>query len=334
MSPSNTSSSNDGLVPEFVELRGGLRVPTGNMIAAMEPEPTPDSEPTPAPDPIKNEDPQPEPATNPLEGVDIEFVRAIASDPAKAYEVLKEINTDYDNMPAEDLYKMGWIKANGYEGADQKALEKAFEEHLRYDLEGFDPSKPDLGLEPRQQLAFQRTVVSMRSEAKQHQAQVQANFEALKGQQRQDATQSQQQSADELAKEAEIYQKQIAGLKLSYQGLPQEFAATLDPNLPQQFQAKIVGDLSGKPLFGLERFIEKDGTFNLQAIAQSTFLEQNLPTVVEKAIEYGRSQGRAEMAKEFDGKLNPAPVNQGASTGAGDFITLKNGSKIPSTFNS
>jgi hypothetical protein len=306
------------------------------MIPAPEPEPAPDPEPAPAPEPIKNEDPQPnpEPAPNPLEGVDIEFVRAMAEDPAKAYAALREINTDYDNMPAEDLYKMGWIKQNGYEGADPKALEKAFEEHLKYDLEGFDPSKPDLGLEPRQQLAFQRTVVSMRSEAKQNQAQVQASFEALKGQQRQDSAQSQQPSPDELAKEAEIYQKQIAGLKVSYQGLPQEFVATLDPNLPQQFQAKIVEDLSGKPLFGLERFIEKDGTFNLQAIAQSTFLEQNLSTVVDKAIEYGRSQGRAEMAKEFDGKLNPAPVMQGASAGAGEFITLRNGTKVPSTFKS
>ena len=314
-------------IPEVIELAGGLRVPTGNMIDAPTPEPIV------APEPIYAPEPEPlEPAYDPFEGIDLGFIRQISSDPIMAAEAFAEITRDYDNADPMDLYRLGWIAENTIDGAPQSLIEQAFQEHLDNDLYSLDPEAENYGLTPSKALAFMRTVENTRSAVKERQEQTRQTVEAMRGLDAQ--SEGFQPTAEQEAQRVESYRKELSAIDLGYNGLPQEIAASLDPKTAQEFKAKVLGSVESSPFLGLEEYFhENDGGLNVNKIVQDRFVVANHKEWIQKALEQGRSLGRAEMAKEYEGKLNPpAAYTPGNSGGNPNVARLPDGTVVPLKF--
>jgi hypothetical protein len=174
-----------------------------------------------------------------------------------------------------------------------------------------------------------RTVETTRSAAKERQEQARQSVEAIKGLDAQPA--SNQPTAEQEAQRVEAYRKELQAIELGYAGLPQEIAASLDPKTAQDFKAKVLGSVESSPFLGLEEYFhENDGGLNVGKIIQDRFVVANHKEWINKALEQGRSLGRAEMAKEYEGKLNPpAAYTPGNSGGNPNVATLPDGTKVP-----
>jgi len=272
--------------------------------------------------------------SNPMFGLLDEF----ETNPQKVSELTELISTDFDKGISDvDLYKRGWMEQNSYPGVSKADLEAAYNEHLQDDFIGFDPSEPNFGLSGKQLINYKRMVETTRAAGKQSQEKAREEISQLRKVQSASSQNGFNDTPEQRAEVAKFYQEQIGSLELSMEkmGIPQEVSTLLGKDLAQSYKASMIEQVSEKPLLGLEAYFTETqnggSAIDVQALVQDRFFLDNRAKIIEAAIATGRSQGRVEMAKEMEGKMNAPTVghNPAGQNGEPKFITLANGTKIP-----
>jgi hypothetical protein len=260
------------------------------------------------------------------------------SNPERVSELTELISTDFDKGISDvDLYKRGWMEQNSYPGVSKSDLEAAYNEHLQDDFIGFDPHELNFGLSGKQLINYKRMVETTRAAGKQSQEKARAEISQLKKVQSVSSQDGFNDTPEQRAEVAKFYQDKIGSLDLNMEkiGIPQEVSSLLGKDLAQSYKASMIEQVGEKPLLGLEAYFtqtENGGNaIDVQALVQDRFFLDNRAKILEAAIASGRSQGRAEMAKEMEGKMNAPSVghNPGGQNGEQKFITLSNGTKVP-----
>lgn len=312
------------LIDEVVKFPNGIEVLTGNKIEAPAPPPPPAPEPEPAPTP----EPEPvvvvpEPAPTPVPMPELEFAKQLFQQPELVAEIQTVLNTDYNSMSAKDLFRLQWLEENkNISGVSTADFDAYFEKRFY----NFDPTADRLGLEIDEYLELMRKAESAKSQFNTRKAETAAKVEKLR-EVEQAPKQPETLSPEEQAKLAEAFRKGIEQTKLGYDFVPSEVAQVLDPNLPEQYKAKFVQENLSKELLGLERFVGKDGNFDVPSILDAMFKLDNLEALIQKTLEHGKSLGRAEGLKDVSARLDsPLPPGSGANTEG--FVTLPNGMKV------
>jgi len=235
------------------------------------------------------------------------------TNPESAAELLNLISTDFDRVSEVELYKQGWIEQNSYPGADYADLLSDYEYHLQNDLIGFDPNSPKESLGPDYG-KFKRVVETTRAANKETQAGAREELSKFKSANQNQSTNGYQDTPEQRAEVAKFYTEQIEKLNIDYTtaGIPPEVAKLLDATLPQQYKAKLIAEVSDKPFLGLEGYFAKTESgaevLDVNKLAGDRFKLDNFNSIIEKAIAYGDSRGRAYMSKEMENAMhNPGP---------------------------
>jgi hypothetical protein len=317
-------TENQNLVEEKVEIAPGFFALTGKMVEAPAPEPQPEpvaetpapvvETPTPAPAPVV-EAPAPE----------LEFAKKLFEDPTLALDFATTLKTDYDTMPAKDLYKLKWLEDNkNIPGITPEAFDKVFEKKYY----NFDPSAPQFGLEFDEYIELMREAESAKTQFNTRKAEIAQTVQKLK-ESEPVAQAPAELTPQEKAELANAFRRDLSAANLSYDFVPAELAQVLDPNAPTQFLARFEQENVNKPFLGLERYLDEKGErFNIAAIAEAEFKLQSMKDIVTKALEHGKSLGRAEAMKDVTGRLNAPIPNGNAGSGGAKTITTPSGITI------
>lgn len=262
------------------------------------------------------------------------LLKTLMEDPAQAAEMAGVLTSDYNNADPFDLYREGWMQKHAFQGVSYSQLNDAFEEHISEDLFGFDSSEPEFGLTGRKLLQFRQEVEMTRATKIKQQAEFRDALTQFQGPQN---NQGYSDTPEQRAEVAKYYQDEIARVNIDYKGLglPAEVANLLDPALASSYKASMIEQVGEKPLLGLERFFIKTANgseaLDVQKLSQSMFMVDNFQTIIDKAIAQGMSKGRADMAKELEGKINqPGPGHTpGGSSQTPNMLRMSDGTLVP-----
>lgn len=253
--------------------------------------------------------------------------------PAELKRLGDLLATDPNTIPEMDLYRNWYFEKHGNIGLDRAKLERAFEDHLFNKFGGIDPSQADFGLEGEKLVDFLTRAQEARSSFIKQQSEAKEAVSQLKSVSKDYAPQNNEPSPEDMAKLAQYYQQQFDSLTLKPEdlGLPQEVSALIDTKELDEFKAKFVGDVSGKPLFGLERYFNQDNTLNLGTLLSDSYKLASYETKLQKAFEQGFNQGAAKKSIEVQQTIaQPGPGHTpGGQPQEDQWLVMPGGSRVP-----